>query len=1080
VAAALDAARRIADLSRRNADLDALNRVGELAGQATDLGDFFARASEVLRAAATCAGVAVFVLDEPTEELACAYADGGGPPGCCGEEALRGVLAARAPRVLALGAGDPGPAPAPGLRSVALLPLLVRSKAVGVLAAAFEAAAEEVGGRVELLGAVAAHLAAAVESHGAFRDVSRRVSDLEAVNALALRIFENAPGDQKALVEAACREVVSALSCRGAAVFLAEEDGRLLRGAGGFGVAVDPAGLLIDLARDGLARDAMARRAPTWSEDVTADPRSAFYRHPRVPPLAMVAVPLGSRGATTGLLLLADGAGRRFTEAELALAVALAGGLGVGLENAQLYGDARRRVEELSLLNEVGRTIAGSLDLDRVLREGADAARRLVGASRAFVVLYDPLRAELRPGADAGFAEADLAAFRGAALERTLSARVIRERRPLVVDDVQGSPEVDEAYRSRLLARSLAAAPVLLRGEPLGVLFVDETRRERRFAPADVDRVTAVANQLAVAIENARLYAEARGRLQELGTVIDVARVVSSSLDLEEVLGAGAEHLARTLGGSACTILLEDLRAQELRRAATRGGPVGPDRVRLDEPSLPRDALEARAPVTGRAPSPGGPDAPVLAVPLHVRDHPVGVALVAAAAADRVFGPGELARAIAIASQLAVAVDNARLYSETRRRAEELGLLHEVGRSLVATLDIERVLEAGVRNLARIVDAPDAYLALVGPDRAQAEICAVAGPHSEMRGVRLPLEPPEHNLASIVLHRREPLVIEDGLTDPIVNQRLRAQTGGRGYLALPLLVRDRTIGAIIITDPRGPRRFTPAEVERAAAIANQLAVAVENARLYEDLRRSYADLERAQRQLIQRERLAALGELAAIVAHEVRNPLGVIFNSLGSLRRLLRPAGDARLLLDIVGEEADRLNRIVGDLLDFARPSTPELRPEPLERVVEEAVGAALAQRPAGVEVRRELDASVPPVPMDARLVRQAVLNVAVNAIQAMPRGGRIVVRTRREGDAAILEIEDTGAGIPEEVRGRIFEPFFTTKASGTGLGLAVVKRIVEGHGGAVSVASRPGAGAIFALRFPLSPAPVEKAPAMG
>jgi signal transduction histidine kinase len=313
-----------------------------------------------------------------------------------------------------------------------------------------------------------------------------------------------------------------------------------------------------------------------------------------------------------------------------------------------------------------------------------------------------------------------------------------------------------------------------------------------------------------------------------------------------------------------------------------------------------------------------------------------------------------------------------------------------------------------------------------------------------------------------------------------VNQRLRSRTGGRGYLALPLLVRDRPIGAIIITDTRGPRRFTPAEVERAAAIVNQLAVAVENARLYEDLRRSYADLERAQQQLIQRERLAALGELSAIVAHEVRNPLGVIFNSLGSLRRLLRPAGDAKLLLDIVGEEADRLNRIVGDLLDFARPSTPELRPEPLERVVEEAVGAALAQRPAGVEVERELDASVPPVPMDARLVRQAVLNVAVNAIQAMPRGGRIVVRTRRDGDAAVLEIEDSGAGIPEEVRGRIFEPFFTTKASGTGLGLAVVKRIVEGHGGAVSVAGRPGAGAIFALRFPLSAAPVEKAPAMG
>jgi signal transduction histidine kinase len=96
------------------------------------------------------------------------------------------------------------------------------------------------------------------------------------------------------------------------------------------------------------------------------------------------------------------------------------------------------------------------------------------------------------------------------------------------------------------------------------------------------------------------------------------------------------------------------------------------------------------------------------------------------------------------------------------------------------------------------------------------------------------------------------------------------------------------------------------------------------------------------------------------------------------------------------------------------------------------------------------------------------VLNVAVNAVQAMPRGGRITLRTRRDGEDALLEIEDSGAGIPEEVRGRIFEPFFTTKASGTGLGLAVVKRIVEGHGGAVSVRSAPGAGTVFALRFPV------------
>jgi signal transduction histidine kinase len=112
--------------------------------------------------------------------------------------------------------------------------------------------------------------------------------------------------------------------------------------------------------------------------------------------------------------------------------------------------------------------------------------------------------------------------------------------------------------------------------------------------------------------------------------------------------------------------------------------------------------------------------------------------------------------------------------------------------------------------------------------------------------------------------------------------------------------------------------------------------------------------------------------------------------------------------------------------------------------------------------------------------VRQAVLNVIVNALQAMPEGGRLTVRTRAEDDEAVLEIEDTGAGIPDEVRARIFEPFFTTKASGTGLGLAVVRRIVEGHGGTVVVRSGAGGGTVFGLKFPLGRAAVEKRPVIG
>ena len=960
------------------------------------------------------------------------------------------------------------------------VPLLAKAHALGALVLSRPPGGRELEpGDVGLLSAIGVQLGVAVENARLFSDVRRRLSDLEAVHALALRIFENAPGDVRAVLEDGCREVARALSARAAAVLLADGDGRTLRGVAAYGAPMDPTELRISLEEDGLAAEAFRRRAPAWSPDVKADSRSSLGAAPGMPPLAVLAVPLTSRVATRGVLFVADDPGRTFGDPELALANALAGELAVGLENAELYAEARARVEELSLLNEMGRTVAASLDLDQVLRDGVEAARKLLGASRGAVLLYDPVASELRLAVATGLGPDELAAARGTVVEAGIALRVIRERRAIVVDDVAADPDVNAELVRRLAPRSLLAAPLLLRGEPLGVLLIDESRRIRHFTDTDVQRVTTVANQLAVAIENARLYQAARDRLAELSAVIDVARVVSSSLELEEVLGAGAEQLMRTLESPACSILLGDIRGRVLRRAAFRGAPLGAERLSLEEPSLARAALEAHAPLTGREdPGTGADGAAVLAVPLHVRDQPVGVALVAGADPERTFTPGELSRAMAIASQLAVAVDNARLYSETRRRAEELALLHDVGRSL-ATLDIEQVLGEGVKNLARIVDCPAAFLALGTPDGAGLEIRAVAGPLRGLLGRRIP--PGSTPLETPVLERHEPVAIEDAETDPRVAPEARALTGARGVLILPLVVRERTIGAANIIDTRGPRRFTAAEIQRAAAIANQLAVAAENARLYEDLRASYAELARAQRQLIQQERLAALGELSAVVAHEVRNPLGVIFNSLGSLRRLLRPTGDAKLLLDIVGEEADRLNRIVGDLLDFARPSEPQLRPERLERVVDEAIQTAVAQNPQGVEVRREADPELPPVPMDARLVRQAVINVAVNALQAMPRGGRLTVRLRGDDGAVTLDIEDTGPGIPDEVRHRIFEPFFTTKASGTGLGLAVVKRIVDGHGGELVVHSRAGAGTVFRIRLPLRVAPiVEKEPGLG
>jgi signal transduction histidine kinase len=281
---------------------------------------------------------------------------------------------------------------------------------------------------------------------------------------------------------------------------------------------------------------------------------------------------------------------------------------------------------------------------------------------------------------------------------------------------------------------------------------------------------------------------------------------------------------------------------------------------------------------------------------------------------------------------------------------------------------------------------------------------------------------------------------------------------------------------LLLAETRHRRRFRDDEVARATAIANLVSPAIVNARIHADLRRSYEALRQAQADVVSNERLAALGELSAVIAHEVRNPLAVIFNSLGTLRKLPAPSGDAKILLDIVGEEADRLNRIVRDLLDFVRPYTCHPREAILADLVHSAVaGARRSISAAAVTIDTDL---VPPsseVIVDPTMVQQALINLIVNAIQATPAGGTVRVRTSfvdgasaEEGRREIrFEVSDEGAGIDPADAARIFQPFFTTKPTGTGLGLAVVRRIADAVGGRVDVRRRAPCGSVFTFTVP-------------
>jgi signal transduction histidine kinase len=307
-------------------------------------------------------------------------------------------------------------------------------------------------------------------------------------------------------------------------------------------------------------------------------------------------------------------------------------------------------------------------------------------------------------------------------------------------------------------------------------------------------------------------------------------------------------------------------------------------------------------------------------------------------------------------------------------------------------------------------------------------------------------------------------------------------------ISFPLIAGDRVLGFWNLWDDRVPEAYSSDEIAAMLEVAERAAVVLENSQLFERMK--------------ERDRLAALGEMAAGLAHEIRNPLGAIKGAAQYLNPNGLP-GDEGDLLQVIVEEVNRLNGVVTEFLDYARPIKSQLAPININDILQRTVKLLQSQGlPPGLTIDLRLSDELPPAVGDAEQLKQVFINLAFNAIQAMPKGGTLTIRTaalaassatwrfaevgpsrtRKAGGPELMEIRfrDTGEGIPDDARERIFIPFYTTKAKGTGLGLAIVQRIVKAHNGLISVESQPGLGTEFVVRIPiagdqLTPAPINR-----
>ncbi|HEU4367914.1 MAG TPA: GAF domain-containing protein [Methylomirabilota bacterium] len=780
----------------------------------------------------------------------------------------------------------------------------------------------------------------------------------------------------------------------------------------------------------------------------------------------------------------------RFQDWQRDLAQAIAGQLAFALENTRLYAEAQEHLRETRTLLAVGRVLSQQEPTDVVLRGVAAEVGRAFGADMVGVYLVDEGGRVLSPAAGYHVPK-DLVDFftrRPLDLERAQGLLPAwRAGRATSSADVHADPRFDPEWSGALPPHSVLLAPTMAHGQPIGGLFLVWWRTGRTFPPAEIHLLEGIAAQVGLAMENAELARQTQAKLAETETLLSVSRAVSSTLDVQSLVRHFLRQVATTFGADTVGLWMVDETGQWLTPLA--GYRVPPAqlaalrevRLSLVDHAIYAEAARTRRPVfsADAANDPrmppiireAAPHKSHLFVPVVAKDRMMGGFAVVWWERQRDFTESEFALMEAIANQAGVAIENARLFEENRRRVEELSVLHELSRAVTGQLDRAALLEALRTQLGRVLDVRNMIVVVRADDGEDFDVALrfTDGERDDSEPRRY--RPGGSGLMPAVVESGQPLRTDDygaecarrGVKPFAASVRLRH------WLGVPLSARDRVLGVVALRSAERP--FTEGDERLLLNIAHLAALALASARLYEDRTRAYGELAAAQDQLVRTEKLRALGEMASGVAHDFNNLLASV---LGRAQLLLRRVQEPQLRqwLQVIERSALDGAQTVRRLQEFTRIRRDQpLVPLDINQIVHDALEITQSRwkeeptsRGIALEVRTRL-AEVPAVLGDAAELREAMTNLILNAVDAMPEGGMLTLSTTLVDERIEVAVADTGVGMPAEVRDKIFDPFFTTKGpQGTGLGLSMTYGIISRHGGSIAVESEPGRGSTFRL----------------
>jgi PAS domain S-box-containing protein len=754
----------------------------------------------------------------------------------------------------------------------------------------------------------------------------------------------------------------------------------------------------------------------------------------------------------------------------------------------QIQRSLEHRGHQVQISTEVAQEIAAALALDDLFRRIVNRIQERFGYY--YVQVYTLEEDEgpnsyliLQEGTGSAGGIMKTVKYRIAlAAERSLIAQAARQGEAILAVDVSQDPGwLPNALLPE--TRSEIAVPIKLGRKVLGVLNV-QSDTIGGLTEEDQLLLIGLCGQIAVAMDYRQAEVALVRRAEEMAALYQTSLEINAKLDISTLLQTILQRAATLLGTGMATLLLVKPDQPMLEavavynRVATELGVI----VQFGE------GITGRIAETGEpmmindydhwservAPSTNEPVGRILGVPLKQGNQVIGVINVFDKEAGT-FEENEIQLLNLFANYAAIAIQNAYLFKAKQRQQEIAETLSEVAKVVNSSLKLAEVLDRVLIELENIIPYDNAHVMLVEGNYSRVVAARHFTGQEEVLNKTLPLTVVP--LSAEAIRQRRPLIIPDTQQEPLFNPAFRGSVPIRGLILIPLIWQGESIGLLGLASYT-PNRYTEEDVDLAFRFGQQVVIGIENARLYEQVQHynleleqrvaeRTAELETTQEQLVRQEKLAVLGQLAGGVAHEVRNPLGVISNAVYFLQMVLTDADDTvQEYLGIISNRVHEAEQIVSDLLSMA-----QIKPAQREQtVISSLINEVLTRHPPppAVTVTTRIPVDLPPVLVDPQQIRQVLINLVTNAYQAIPERGELTLEACFQQGQLKLLFRDTGVGMPPKIMAQIFEPLFTTKAKGIGLGLSLSKNLVEVNGGTIQVESVEGRGTTFTLLLPV------------